>query len=798
MVTSSNLQPWARVDIVLKSYEDPAQTLTLKFTNRPALQGDATYLPLLLSYSGLSLEVGQDGFPSSGSGSITIADNWNSFGENRRVFDLFDRYTPINQTVTVYRCIETIGDLDMPSSWTAIYTGKVTSYSKSKDSLVFAVTTTLIESKLIGRAITEETAEDMGLVFTVPESSLGKVLPLVFGQTSSNVIVPAYSIAYSETEKGTASYAYCAQFGTQFIEETASSPVLYAKDAFGEYVQVTSKGSFLSAELQNGTADAAGSYPTSHGKTEFLAPLDYDLRGCICTQLKWWCRGQSGGYVGVGGIVLSLYRKSGNAGFGDRQKPTTWEQIASVEIPKSDYTTQFNSGSDFWVKGVLETPVVLKDQPEDFSDGSWFVGPPPTYAVGVRLTNYTGSSTTDATSGKTAPMTSDQYYLYRSSTAGEIWTDPGSVALPLVGIDVADFTFDTGSTDATGLSYRYVILGQDATQSKKCDLQQLDLAVRVPPLKDDGSGTLTGTIDKPLYEPDEVVKLLGYTWNGSSWVDGNIIDTSTFSSLTTVFTSGNYQRHVRGFAEGETTNQDLIAQIAKETCCFLVPLSSGKIALWPWGAMSNPVRVFTDAEIIELSGIEETDPSTVINNIRIGYSKNYLNIFDQWEASGQASNLGGVVAINKNSGPPYSVYLGNSETIYGKRELEQTDYQFIGDSTSATTRALYLATRHDHTHRVFSMTVPYFDNTDLKLMDVIDVISVHLPSFLGSSSNGRLPTYNGIENDVFNGEYPKQAQRRRCQIIGINNDYDQDFPKLVLKVREIKPRHFNDPTAENL
>ena len=78
-------------------------------------------------------------------------------------------------------------------------------------------------------------------------------------------------------------------------------------------------------------------------------------------------------------------------------------------------------------------------------------------------------------------------------------------------------------------------------------------------------------------------------------------------------------------------------------------------------------------------------------------------------------------------------------------------------------------------------------------MDIIDVLSVHGPSYLGSSSKARLPTYTGT--DIYKGEYPRQATRRRCQIIGLNNDYDGDFPKLVISLREIKPRHNNDPTA---
>ena len=741
------------------------------------------------------MSVGQDGLPTSGNGSIVINDQWESLGENRRVFDYFDRYTPINQTVTVYRAIETIGDLDMPSSWTLIYTGKVDSYIKDKETLNFSVSNTLVESKIATKTITADMAPTG---FEVPESSLGKSLPLVFGGSSKTV--PMYSIAQSDTDKSTATYAYCAGFGTQFIEGNYGTPSVYATNLESAYVAVKPYNYYSGSEVRIGSTGAFG-YPLSHGLAEFICPLGTlgSLRGSIVTGLSWYCRGQNGGYVGSGNVIMSLYRRySDSPSFSDVSQPQTWERIASVEVPKSNQSSEFNGASDFWFYGVFEKPVVIQYHPEDYSSGSYYFAHAPEYAIGIYLSNYTSSSTTDATSGMVNAATGNMYYMYNTaSAADEAKTIVGSGSMPCVAIDVADWTAGTGSTDLKGMSYQYFSLTQQARNTRKCDLQELDLLTSAPPLADDGSGTITGTIDKLLYEPDEVCKLLGFTWNGSSWVDGSIIDTTTFSSLTTIFTAGSYQRSVQGFTEGDVSAFDIITQIAKEMCCFLVPLSSGKLALWPWGSQLAVTRVFTDSDIIGIGSFEETDPSTVINSIKVEYGKNFLNINDQWEASGKAENIGGVVVIDKNSGPPYDIYLTNSEILYGKRELEESGSQFIGDVTTATTRALYYATRHEHTHRTFDVIVPYFDNSDLKLMDIVDIKSVHGPAYFGSTSKARLPVIDGQDHDPFLGEYPRRSQRRRCQIIGLNNDYNGDFPKLVMTVREIKTRHKNDPTAEN-
>ena len=229
MTTSSNLQPMVKVELVIKLLTNPATTKTLKFINRSPLIGDASHLPLLQSYSGLNLEVGQDGLPTSGSGSITINDQWESYGKNRRVFDLFDTYTPINQAITVYRSNETIGDLDLPSSWTLVYTGKVESYSKGKDSISFSVSSSLVESKIITKIITEDMSQPGGFYpidssMEVPTQSIGKSLPFVFSDTS--VTLPAYCLAWNEDIAGNTAFAFASTRWNKFVVNPSTLQLL--------------------------------------------------------------------------------------------------------------------------------------------------------------------------------------------------------------------------------------------------------------------------------------------------------------------------------------------------------------------------------------------------------------------------------------------------------------------------------------------------------------------------------------------------------------------------------------------
>lgn len=777
-----------KVELVIKLLTNPATTKTLRFINRSPLIGDASHFPLLQSYSGLNLEVGQDGLPTSGSGSITINDQWESYGKNRRVFDLFDTYTPINQAITIYRSNETIGDLDLPSSWTLVYTGKVESYSKAKDSISFTVSNSLTEQKIYSAIITEDLA---ATGYEVPTQSLGKALPIIFSDTP--VIVPAYCLDWAEDTGGAARYAFASKIGTQFVVNPVDADI-YIKDRDGIYRQINlvdtaGDGYVYGYPIGQSLFTDLGSYPTANGLNEFIIPFylsSMGASGVLVSGVSWWCKGQNNGAINpVGQINFTIYRTK-NLGI-DTVNMTDWQEIATFDVAKSAYLTQVRGASNFWVDCDFDFPEILGGLGIDI-DFDYRV-----YAVSFKLSNYTGSSTTDFVSGGTAGGTGT--YFYRDTKGGNVTLGTGST--PLLRVKIVATEPNVSSTlDSKGMGYVYYNL---TPKVSTCKVSELDMAIGVDKgLLDDGYGTITGTIGQAITRPDHVIKMLDYSWNGSNWTASNVLDVTTFSSLYSIFNSGSYQRKVTGFTEGDVTWLDLVSQIVKEMCCFLVPLSSGKLALWPWGNTGSVVKVFTDENILSVGTISESDPSTVINNIRIEYGKNFTQVFDQWEASGKPENLEGVVVINKGVSGYYNSLLANSESLYGKRELEESGSQFIGDLTSATTRALYFALRHEHTHRTFEIVVPYFENTDLKLMDIVDVLSVHLPNYYGTGFNAKYPTLNGLEIDPAQGEYWKQASRKRCQILGLRSDYDGTYPKLTILLREIKSRHLNDPTATNL
>jgi hypothetical protein len=807
MTTSSNLQPWAKVEIVLVALNNPTDTKTLKFTNRPAKDGNATNFPLLQSYSGLGLAVGQDGMPRTGSGSIVIRDAWESLGYERRVFDLFDRYTAQNQAVTVYIANEDISQADVPTSWTLIYTGKVESVSKSKDVLSFQISNSLLPDQRIGYSVGQHPISYTAVGFTTanfednflyPDSSIGKGTSLVFGNSTSGSIIPAWR-ASDKTVTNTDRNAGLYILGNYPEGFDPAIDRIYAKDQDGNFVNTYGYAG-LGLQL-NGTG---GSAVTSHGLTEFLVPfvVDYDANGYggLFYAFSWKCKGQNAVITPVGKIIANLYRAPKNGVTASEPSADVysfsedlfeWELVTSGSINKSDYLTQVRGVSSFDCVIPFDVPAAIGS----FVDSSGVIPSNYYYAIGVVLTEYSGSATTDFTS---ANVSASSVHYYRITNGGG-WakTTAASPSGKLLDGTATNYTTDIQFRDgykvwATAVSSSLALALNAYSDS---DFTEQELSYYNLGVTDNAAGLITGVAFDYITRPDHVIKFLGLKYNGSAWVNGDLFDLSQYD-YSSVF-DGAYYRRVVGFTQGEQTLEEVVGQIVTDMSCALVPLSSGKLALYPWGLQLPVSKVFTDADILEISDIQESDPSTVVNSILVNYGKNYTGINEQYGASGNLENILGVIKKDSTTSGDFAI-LARSNTIYGNRELEETSAQFIGDENTALTRAKYLAFRHEHTHRTFTITVPYFDNLSLKVMDVVDVLSVHLPAHFGTSSKAGYPTNDGVEVDIYAGEYSRRAQRRRCQIIGLNNDYDGEFFKLEIELREIKPRHTEDPTAEDI
>lgn len=164
--------------------------------------------------------------------------------------------------------------------------------------------------------------------------------------------------------------------------------------------------------------------------------------------------------------------------------------------------------------------------------------------------------------------------------------------------------------------------------------------------------------------------------------------------------------------------------------------------------------------------------------------------------SDSVSNYSGTINWGKETNSYVNFLTSDSVNLYGEKELEETNFKYIGDSTSAEHIASLILSRFDHPHWILNINVPFWENRSLELMNVVEYLSPRMPSYFGTSARAKLPTHDGAEVDVIKGHYWKRAQRYTCQIIGREIVFDSNgFPSINFDLRVIKPYHANDPTV---
>jgi len=785
MTLSKELQPWFRADIVFKDINTPSVTKTMQFTNRTAIGGGTTYFPLLISESGIGQSIGQDGMPDAPSGTITLDDTSGNFGEHRSISDLFERFTIINQEVTLFWAQTGLENTNIPSSWTQYWKGKVTSWDKTcygDEQLSISVSTVSPEIKYLHKIITEDMAASG---YRVPGDSLAKTLPVIFNDGSgSNILsLPAYSLDSSIDNKTIARFAYALSFGTQFVQDGASQ--VYAKQYDGEFRAVVPSSVYNDDSLQT-VRDGAAGLPTNHGKTEFLNIFPTGLAIGIVTGCRWWCQGQNNGAIGPTGEIRFIFYRRNTTMQDGTTVSATWQEVTSVVVKKFTYLTEVRGAAKFFVDAVFPEAIPIGETEADRRAGI----NTPLYALGIVLSEYTGSIVTDFTSAIVDVKLNDNNYFTRISDAGG-WLENTGAYVPRVVIDMANWSVSANTTDSEGFNYRTVNFTQENRISAKSDMQNLDIMVSVTAgINDDAAGVITGTPNIPIFNPVHILRLVTRQWSGSSWVPNtNDYDTGPYATEQQAYTIGDNQRRVAGYVAGSPTLEDFISILVKETASFLVPRNNGKLSLLPWSPRLAVQKLFTDENCSVLT-FRQLDISAVVNATTITYAKNSIKNDESFFIRPVSDNVGNVLVVQQAN--------PNSSIIYGTRPIEDRDTQLIADLTTATTYANYILARSDAPAFVVRIEVPFFDNSTLEIMHIVDLVSTKMPAHYGSNYGSQGVTFQGNIIDIFKGRKAVRAQRYRCQIIGKQIDRDRGVsPRLILDLRVVKPFHASDPTCDD-
>ena len=755
-MTSPEINIFFAAEITFKHRTD-FTTKTLTFTNKPTEDVSATdWYPLLLSVSGLGLAVGQSGAAVASSGSVTLDDSWGGFGKNRRVSDLLARYTPIDQTVTVKACYTQLSDQYPTGDWVTIWAGICSDVQASSESLSIGIESLRIKPKYASKLVTAAAFP------SAPSSSLGKSIPLIFG----NCTVPAISISTDATE---GEFVFATNWGAQF--ETGAIQNWYCKDDDGEYLEVSDQNS--TTPIDGGSPPTGSTYPTPSGLSECMVGWLTASQKKIIVGGEWYFRGQGGGASYSGSLIFRLYTST-------IQQVDAYVLHRETAVPKSDYAADITGGSNFDVKFKWDTPFVYNVEKHGF------------IYLSCQLTNYTGSTTDFVHAGTDGSQTG--YFL--RATTGQF--QASSDYKPRHGLYCLELTESHVTTpDEDGFGYSAFAVEQDTSgypAGGSPVISDLEFAVNTGGLIDkDG---LIGSVGVEVTTTYKAIKMLATKYNGSAWV--NDTDVWDFTGLATItgLGFGFYPRIIKGYTQGSETVQELIEQICSEMQCKVVQRVNGKLDLYAIGDDPTVSKVYTD-ENSTLQGWRFLDTSSVVNRIKLYYDQDLLNL--QLESSLNSDSIGNF-AQTLDWGLDTSVYTNfltaASQELFGAREIQELQLNWVGDSTTAENIATLTFMQYDMPHWIVQLEVPFWDNRTVELMDAVELLSPRMPAYFGTSARADLPTVEGEEVDLIQGHYWKQAKRYTCQVIGRDVTFDEnEFPSILLTLRVIKPYHPNDPTV---
>jgi hypothetical protein len=785
-MTSPKIEGWFYVSVTLKSLIDGTSTKTLKLSNRPIIEeadGSTVYFPVLKAITGIGAEAG-DVIPQPRTGSIVLDNTPGSFGIDRRIGDLFERYTIFGQPVQIYVAQTIVDDTTINAEFALAWTSTGLTWEASGDDLRIDVAEVGLANTVMSKVVDTVTFP------SAPSGSLGKYIPLVLGFGS--VVAPVCTVD-QDSAKTSIEYAYRTTLGSTFAGwNSQGMTAWYAKDIDSQYRQISSAASSGSS-VYTTTGGAVGGVVTI-GTTAVAMKLSGTGTGS----------GGSSSQVLKGG-TLKIYgnNTAGTvSGYIDVQivrgitvngvsTPDPTRVVCAGRIDKANWSANWNAGLlteatisfNFnklgVVHGELTHWLIVSGSNEAGASVTRF-----TYQTGVSL--LWQKATSDTQFGATANLF--------------------DLRVGMTGIGITDTQSpDSTRINAQGLGHSRIVLDASTapTGQTNPDLNTLDLLVRCAGIGDDGSGTISGVVRGQINKASQVIKMLDCQYGGSTWTrTGSKIDFTAFST-----TFNDVGGIVNGYSEGRATFADLVAAICRSTASKIVRYNgaSQQFTFYQWGNHLSTAAVITD-ETCQLKSVKVLGGETVVNRMVVHAVKDltYSNLV-AGVAQGNFAPYSKTVTYDIATSTLAATFSTISVALFGRNELADNSFDWLsvdsalaGGGTAAQFAdglASYILSTYALPHMYAELEVPLLLYSALDSLNVVEIVHPGLPAYFGSAANARLPYYSGAVTDLVSGQYFKRGKRYRGIIEGKQfNANVGGFPTLTLNCRLLTNSAGGDPT----
>jgi len=762
------------VKLTLKRKKEPFAASTF-WASDVSYHPDELYSGSPHVYSGL-MELG--GFaqrmgevlPLASSGVVVFNNNRGSLASDKRWSDLLHHYAFYWQVVEVYlfsRLVDSVGD---SSDLVLQFKGRIDDTKVNNQQKFFEVGVT---SNDLSRAKVNYVLNSDDNPNT-PDGNLGYPLPIVFGE---NVQVPA---VLTNATPATSSYAYATNLSSSFTN--AGVQKLYVKAERDNYIQFTpvastttpiinfGLGSDWFLDIWEGEKELGFKVKPGQNSTlgQVLVGCNFYLSPSVAPPFTE--------YLGEG-FVCSVYSKGTN-GYPDKLITSDFLEIrnSNSQIEYVGNIPDYNADNQhvYRFKFEFKEPVILSD--------SVFI------TLGKSM-NDTNTWLPIKTGSSIGSLPSYQYFLrfdtaspdYDPAALNSNWNisvlDSNRLAFELYGVAFADSP--TGlSVSAKGFG------GSSFSVSRRAqtlpDLSELEFIAEIDGLKDDSSGTITGTNNQLITNARDAIKLLYYRQNNNSLTGFNLISSSVDSAL--------FGNVLNGATSKETTYRDLISEIAFSSASKLFPTLTGGYNLWSYGSDIAEQYELSESDC-KLNDYYTIGKGDLINSVTINFDKRRIPLTNQNSQRESRETRNYKKSKIYEFGTSAIGDIGySSENLYFKEELNSflENVDWFSENSNADRLALYMLSTKTEEKIICNVSVPTLKNNyqNIKIGDIIRLSHIDLPYEWGTASDSveKLPSFEGVENSNFNFGYSwRRARDLLTRVIAISPEirFDKNSEPII-------------------
>lgn len=757
-------------EITLALRATPATTKTFYFSNR-VVENDSVpfkYQPLLKSYN---VGAGISGYtPKDTFGSVILDNEYSSHKEQFRFSDYLEEYEIIGQEIKFYSAYNE----DVTGNDTLFWTDLVSSYSYNTSNKTLSLT---LKSSVLPKDIITYVVDNSWV--SGFSGSLGKPLPFVIGQDVQVKPVLMRGWQYQQD------FGYATTLSDSFTVNGVQKYL--AKDIDDRYKEV--KSIDQTTAFYEWANDSSGGYVQLHDG-EMASRINYDSANpYIATRLVVRVEGHSGntGLTIAGEIVARIYKRRDDTG-----KPT-YEALEEIRINKTDYpAATWNSTTEFLLRFEFTKPLVMTHESG--------------YFVSLQCTESSAGGTLRACTrdetGRVIQFRNDSSRNNLDSwqagtvTSGTTQETAHTFIMHFLGVEFTDWalTFPGLYVNNLGLSPAFFKAEADPIEAlnfpsdDKFDLADLDLIVEVDGIRDNSLGTITGVANNLMTDAVSILKLLSYEWSGTSWASSGKWDGTTHIGThgeTNQSITPNYLRVLTGKTSGITRKNNLISDIARNMQCLITQNGIRQYSAFFIGTSSTASQTIYANECKTIS-FSATDQNAIITRALMFYNRKVedenkgLTLFDQ-----QQRNYGAFLLYTHDDGGTGQTLLADSYDLYGNREMQNTDFNWIDNATYAGNVLNILLRRHDMPHMFVTFDVPRVKNEDgsvtpMALGTVFNLKTPELPSNDGTTM------YNNFNPaGETNTQNNHRADSYKCQLVQfsvIKNENEMTYIRHVARV----------------